>query len=72
MRRLFYVSVAVISAMVCHSCIQKEVKLEDKSILKSVELVIDDETQDWEINTTRRIKVVYKPTDAVITDIRFE
>lgn len=72
MRRIILITVAVISAMACHSCIHKEVKLEDKSILTSVEIVIEDETQEWTINTSRRIKVVYKPTDAVITDIRFE
>ena len=69
MRRLFFVAVAAISAMVCHSCIQNEVKLEDKSILESVELVIDDDSEEWEINTMRRIMVVYKPTDAIITDV---
>lgn len=69
MRRLFFVAVAAISAMVCHSCIQNEVKLEDKSILESVELVIDDDSEEWEINTMRRIRVVYKPTDAIITDV---
>lgn len=69
MRRLFFVAVAAISAMVCHSCIQNEVKLEDKSILESVELVIDNDSEEWEINTLRRIGVVYKPTDAIITDV---
>ena len=69
MRRLFFVAVAAISAMVCHSCIQNEVKLEDKSILESVELVIDNDSEEWEINTLRRIRVVYKPTDAIITDV---
>lgn len=72
MRRLFFVAVAAISAMVCHSCIQNEVKLEDKSILESVELVIDDDSEEWEINTMRRIRVVYKPTDAIITDVTLD
>ncbi len=72
MRRLFFVAVAAISAMVCHSCIQNEVKLEDKSILESVELVIDDDSEEWEINTLRRIGVVYKPTDAIITDVTLD
>ena len=72
MRRLFFVAVAAISAMVCHSCIQNEVKLEDKSILESVELVIDDDSEKWEINTMRRIRVVYKPTDAIITDVTLD
>lgn len=72
MRRLFFVAVAAISAMVCHSCIQNEVKLEDKSILESVELVIDNDSEEWEINTLRRIRVVYKPTDAIITDVTLD
>lgn len=72
MRRLFFVAVAAISAMVCHSCIQNEVKLEDKSILESVELVIDNDSEEWEINTMRRIRVVYKPTDAIITDVTLD
>lgn len=72
MRRLFFVAVAAISAMVCHSCIQNEVKLEDKSILESVELVIDNDSEEWEINTLRRIGVVYKPTDAIITDVTLD
>ena len=72
MRRLFFVAVAVISAMACPSCIHKEVKLEDKSILESVELTIDEENEEWEINTLRRIKVAYKPTDAIITDVAFD
>ena len=72
MRRIFIIAVAAFSAMVCHSCIHKEVKLEDKSILTAVELAIDNEAKEWEINTLRRIAVRFKPDDAIITDFSFE
>ena len=72
MRRIFIIAVAVFSAMVCHSCIHKEVKLEDKSILTAVELAIDNEAKEWKINTLRRIAVKFKPGDAIITDFSFE
>ena len=72
MRRIILITVAVISAMACHSCIHKEVKLEDKSILTAVELAIDNEAKEWEINTLRRIAVRFKPDDAIITDFSFE
>ena len=72
MRRIILITVAVISAMACHSCIHKEVKLEDKSILTAVELTIDNDAKEWEINTLRRIKVKFKPGDAIITDFSFE
>ena len=72
MRRIFIIAVAAFSAMVCHSCIHKEVKLEDKSILTVVELYIDSETREWEINTLRRVAVKFKPDDAIITDFSFE
>ena len=72
MRRIILITVAVISAMVCHSCIHKEVKLEDKSILTALELTIDNDAKEWEINTLRRIKVKFKPDDAIITDFSFE
>ena len=72
MRRIFIIAVAVFSAMVCHSCIHKEVKLEDKSILTAVELNIDNEAKEWEINTLRRVAVKFKPGDAIITDFSFE
>ena len=72
MRRIFIIAVAAFSAMVCHSCIHKEVKLEDKSILTAVELNIDSETKEWEINTLRRVAVKFKPGDAIITDFSFE
>lgn len=72
MRRIILITVAVISAMACHSCIHKEVKLEDKSILTALELTIDNDAKEWEINTLRRIKVKFKPDDAIITDFSFE
>ena len=72
MRRIFIIAVAAFSAMVCHSCIHKEVKLEDKSILTAVELNIDNEAKEWEINTLRRVAVKFKPGDAIITDFSFE
>lgn len=72
MRRIFIIAVAAFSAMVCPSCIHKEVKLEDKSILSAVELSIDDSAEEWEINTLRRISVAFKPTDAIITDFSLE
>ena len=72
MRRIFIIAVAAFSAMVCHSCIHKEVKLEDKSILTAVELNIDNEAKEWEINTLRRVAVKFKPDDAIITDFSFE
>ena len=72
MRRIILITVAVISAMACHSCIHKEVKLEDKSILTAVELNIDNEAKEWEINTLRRVAVKCKPGDAIITDFSFE
>ncbi len=72
MRRIFIIAIAAFSAMVCHSCIHKEVKLVDKSILTAVELNIDNEAKEWEINTLRRISVTYKPTDAIITDFSLE
>ena len=72
MRRIILITVAVISAMACHSCIHKEVKLEDKSVLMTLELSIDNDAKEWEINTLRRIKVKFKPEDAIITDFSFE
>ena len=72
MRRIILITVAAISAMACHSCIRTEVVLEDKSILTVVELNIDNEANEWKINTLRRIEVKFKPTDAIITDFSFE
>lgn len=72
MRRIFIIAVAAFSAMVCHSCIRTEVVLEDKSILTTVELNIDNEAKEWEINTLRRVAVKFKPGDAIITDFSFE
>ena len=72
MRRIILITVAVISAMACHSCIRTEVVLEDKSILSSLELVIDNDSNEWEINTLRQMRIKYKPDDAIISDITFE
>ena len=72
MRRIILITVAVISAMACHSCIRTEVVLDDKSILSSLELTIDNKSNEWKINTLRRVAIKYKPDDAIITDISLD